>query len=522
FPSRHALEVLAAGGPRPGTRARHGAAPRSRDAHASAAGSTGPQADPVDVPADRYCDLVMEGGITSGVIYASAAVELARHYRFCNIGGSSIGAFAASLAAAAEYRRRHGSGDGYAKLARLPEELAREEGGRTRLERVFIPQPRTRRLFAIFLATLERPGPLSRVLHGLREALRQYRRAVAVTSVVLGAAVLGGPLQAAWQCRASAAPFACAWPLVSAIAAVALALGVAAVLALAAGVCRDVARGLVPNGFGLCRGWDPDGPADSPDLAAFLHASIQDVAGRGLHERPLTFRDLWDAPGAAGKALGLDTRGTAARSINLEMYASNLAHGRPYRFPLDEAQDMGRLFFRADELDAYFPRGIVQFLQALSSPYAARSEADPPAETVPGGYLELPVADLPVVVAARLAMSFPLLVSAVPLHAIDHGARRMGRCWMSDGGLCTNFPIHLFDSFLPMWPTFGISLDSRPADQPVAVRLPEFHSSGRADTWDRGPDGPWRLAGFLGSLWRTTWRWNDSTMVRMPGVRDRV
>jgi hypothetical protein len=94
---------------------------------------------------------------------------------------------------------------------------------------------------------------------------------------------------------------------------------------------------------------------------------------------------------------------------------------------------------------------------------------------------------------------------------------------MSDGGLCSNFPIHLFDSFLPMWPTFGISLNTRDDNNREPVRLPEFHSSGRADTWDHAPDrSPWTLFGFLGSLWRTTWRWNDSTMMRMPGVRDRV
>ncbi|HEY1229481.1 MAG TPA: hypothetical protein VGF26_19415, partial [Ramlibacter sp.] len=190
-----------------------------------------------------------------------------------------------------------------------------------------------------------------------------------------------------------------------------------------------------------------------------------------------------------------------------------------------ESEDMGRLFFRVEDLERYFPKGLVQYLAAVSSPYVDRSEADPPASQVEAGYLQLPVADMPIVVAARLAMSFPLLISAVPLHAVDHRSRpmRMRRCWMSDGGLCSNFPIHLFDSFLPMWPTFGISLDSRSRADDRAVRLPEFHTSGRADTWDPAPDADhWRLSGFLGSIWRTTWRWNDSTMMRMPGVRDRV
>lgn len=47
------------------------------------------------------CDLVMKGGITSGVVYPPAVLELATRYRFRSIGGSSAGAIAAALAAAA-------------------------------------------------------------------------------------------------------------------------------------------------------------------------------------------------------------------------------------------------------------------------------------------------------------------------------------------------------------------------------------------------------------------------------------
>lgn len=56
----------------------------------------------------RLCDLVMKGGITSGVVYPSAVCELARLYSFKNIGGTSAGAIAAAAAAAAEYGRRQG------------------------------------------------------------------------------------------------------------------------------------------------------------------------------------------------------------------------------------------------------------------------------------------------------------------------------------------------------------------------------------------------------------------------------
>jgi predicted acylesterase/phospholipase RssA len=57
------------------------------------------------VTPERECDLVMKGGITSGVVYAGAIVELGRAFRFRRIGGTSAGAIGAAVAAAAEYAR---------------------------------------------------------------------------------------------------------------------------------------------------------------------------------------------------------------------------------------------------------------------------------------------------------------------------------------------------------------------------------------------------------------------------------
>jgi hypothetical protein len=42
----------------------------------------------------RTCDIVMKGGITSGVVYPHAVCELARTYRFAKVGGTSAGAIA--------------------------------------------------------------------------------------------------------------------------------------------------------------------------------------------------------------------------------------------------------------------------------------------------------------------------------------------------------------------------------------------------------------------------------------------
>ena len=55
---------------------------------------------------DLSCDLVMKGGLTSGIVYPSAIVELAKKYQFKSIAGSSAGAIAAAATAAAEFRRQ--------------------------------------------------------------------------------------------------------------------------------------------------------------------------------------------------------------------------------------------------------------------------------------------------------------------------------------------------------------------------------------------------------------------------------
>lgn len=485
-------------------------------------------------PADRFCDIVMEGGVTSGIIYSSAVVELAKHYRFQSIGGSSIGAFAAALTAAAEYRRRKGSIEGFQKLAKLPQQLAEEDKDdhRTLLQRLFRPQPGTRRLFAIFLAALGHDSTAARAWAGLCEAVRQYRSEVVIAALLLAAAVLAGPLLTL-SCpvcaQGTGGPAQVQLlPLLSWIAALLLALAVAVVVGTLLGIVGDIRRGLVPNGFGLCRGWGEDDASGTPDLAGYLHASIQAVAGLEPEAPPLTFKDLSSAPGGPEAALGGKARGG---SINLQVYSTNLSHGRPYRFPRFEGDDMGRLFFRADDLAPYFPAPVLIHLLAHARPYQPESPSDPDAGQVAQDCLELPTDELPIVVAARLALSFPGLVSAVPLLAIDYEPRKPGRqlseCWMSDGGLCSNFPIHLFDCFIPRWPTFGISLQSRGRYwQGQPVWLPNQHRQGRGDIWDRGADRSRpalsRLAGFMISLWKAAWRWNDSTMMRMPGVRDRV
>src|SRR5438128_2505985 len=95
------------------------------------------------------CDIVMKGGITSGVVYPQTVCTLARTYKLRNVGGTSAGAIAAAVAGAAELGRNSTDG-GFHELARLPKWI----GSGTNLFGLFQPQPKTRRLYQILTAGL--------------------------------------------------------------------------------------------------------------------------------------------------------------------------------------------------------------------------------------------------------------------------------------------------------------------------------------------------------------------------------
>ena len=126
-------------------------------------------------PVDRYCDIVMKGGITSGVVYPPAICKLAEQYHFKNIGGTSAGAIAAALTAAAEYQRRQtGSNSGFDLVAKLRVGLGEVKSGDTQLFRLFQPDGSCARLFGILTRSLNAPG-MYRALP-CRKAIRSYRR----------------------------------------------------------------------------------------------------------------------------------------------------------------------------------------------------------------------------------------------------------------------------------------------------------------------------------------------------------
>lgn len=510
-------------------------------------------------PADRFCDVVLNGGVASGVVYPWALLELAREYRFKNIGGNSVGAMAAAIAAAAEYGRCNGVENAFEALRRMPTELAVVKGGKTKMLRLFQPSPPLTRLFELFVASVrEDPAPEE---EEVAPAKPGFRGVVAMAFDMYG---LVWPLLillaiGAWAIVASLHA-GVPWILVSFVAAFVV-TGTALLTAVIGGwlIWTDFGQ-LARNGYGLCTGRSQD--SEEEGLVEWLHRGIQLAAGRTRESPPLTFADLWAAPRAGQPGSKPLSGGFQPDDpgINLQMFASNVTQGRPVRLPI--ADPVTRLFYKRDEWDAFFPKYVMDALDLASASYVPTSGSDPdPANmeaplseeqrVLTASLRELPSGGMPIVVAARLSLCFPLLFSCVPVYAVDYEQPRLTRiplgplpgvwtqrplvkCLLSDGGLCTNFPIHLFDAAHPRWPTFGFLLDQRLKQyENQKLWLPETNLEGRADNWQRFVPGAEdldepprsllkRLLGLVMGMVLTTKDWNDRVTGRLPQVRNRI
>ena len=120
--------------------------------------------------------------------------------------------------------------------------------------------------------------------------------------------------------------------------------------------------------------------------------------------------------------------------------------------------------FRRDEWAKLFPASIMSYLVAVCDAFTPQAGEQ-------GEFFRFPdPARLPLVVGARMSLSFPGLISAVPLWCYDDTLKDprkkpLKRCLFSDGGLSSDFPIHFFDRLLPNRPTFAISLDDFDPDR---------------------------------------------------------
>ena len=408
---------------------------------------------------EQHCDLVMKGGVTSGVVYPGAIRQIAERFNLIGIGGTSAGALAAVVAAAAEYRRRHGGHmAGYAELDLLADELSSPG----RLLSLFRPDPETADLFATALSFLEgRAGTWARI--------KLF------------------------------------WKLAR------------------AGSRKRWLNPLTSNYYGLCTGTalDQRAPQLNEPITLWLTRVIDRVAGmpEGKH---LTFEDLHQAPLPAG----VDANPiNAKRSIDLRMVATSLSFRRPLEFPLDT-----RIFaFKPKEFRDFFPETVVeQMKNAVKEVDSIGLRQD--------DALPMPTEKLPVVVAARMSMSFPVLFSMVPLYAVNyHKAEEpLERVWMSDGGITSNFPVHRFDAIYPMWPTLAIGFqemdpEGKPQrralldDSEKRVYLSRDRKDGTLDLWahfeQENPVSS--LLGLLRVIFGSAQNWHDNAYLKLPGFRDR-
>jgi len=518
---------------------------------------------------DRECDLVMKGGITSGVVYPPAVLALQQSFRFRCIGGTSAGAIAAALTAAAEYARER---DGFVRLDTLRKELASEgfllglfrpaagaEGAFDTLKKLFLEAPPVTP--TALPAKEKKAKTLASFVARATVALATGFPSATWVGRVVGAAVGALPVVLVLVGFALGRPLGAlghsGWGLVLLVLAL-LGLGLGGWLGglAAAGyeLVRVFTKHLPTKGyFGLCRGYVSEAPQDQGVLTRWLAQKIDRLAGRDPTGDPLTFADLEKKVGADGAPL----------DIKLRVVTSNLSHGQPYVFP-----EPRKIFlFREDEMSLFFPPRVVSYLKRAGGN-----------EGLPDGFFHLPEGDkLPVVFATRLSLSFPILLSAVRLYTIKASAPRQheragaprfvfdpGRhfqdSWFSDGGIASNFPIHFFDAWLPSRPTFGLNLtdvapegktadDKIKTDQFTAVPrepldngppqedLGDEHdqTEGRAEIDDvylphprDGAKGApqWRpvvgLPGFLGSIFDTARNYRDTMQSMLPSYRERI
>jgi predicted acylesterase/phospholipase RssA len=233
------------------------------------------------------------------------------------------------------------------------------------------------------------------------------------------------------------------------------------------------------------------------------------------------------------------------------MMTTCLTHGRPYRLPFRDDAEVreNRFYFRPDDYRRLFPKSVVDWMTEHPrklNDLSARARRELLKER---GFHPLPdPAHLPVVVAVRMSLSFPILLSAVPLYDVDRSRDPKGinpeRCWFSDGGVCSNFPLHFFDSPFPRWPTLSIDLKQMlPGTNPDQFLKPQMISNNDAgvhENWNRfefdeqidgrSPAMPIRreksglrkLTGFAGAFVLTMQNWSDNTLSRLPGYRDRI
>lgn len=260
--------------------------------------------------------------------------------------------------------------------------------------------------------------------------------------------------------------------------------------------------------YGLCPGLTTqEGHAG---LSDFLHERLQGAAGLSTDDKPLTIGDL------------------KQHGIVLNTITTNISQRTPIKLP-----DMHDAFLRLEDAEALLPKAVLDYVKVQSNTPMPNIEE-------PEKYLWMPTGDaMPVFMLMRLSLSFPVLLSAFPVYRVDHSKRHLlkplhsegkplpvDRCLLSDGGITSNFPIHLFDRTIPTGPVFGISLESFHDDR-QDPDVPDL--SNRAYLPIKPQQGQTvpvheikSLLNFMMQIFHSAQTWQDFHQTRLPGYRERV
>lgn len=428
----------------------------------------------------------MKGGITSGVVYPFAVTGLAKRYRLRGVGGSSAGAIAATLAAAAERRRQASPNSdddsGFAQIEAIGRELPLS------MRNLMQPTPAFKGLFELLLAFVSTP----------REGNSKLSRIImAAASLCLVPLYLGSVVVVAGAAAAiGLSDFG--WLVAGLIAGPGITIVLAAII-----LGRLIFKELPANRFGMLPGITQD-PDKGPGLTDWLADNIDLVAGNvdgdGMPADPLTVGQL--------EAVG----------IEIAAMTTDVTSQRPFQLPLQSAHH----FFSKADFDALFPARVVKYLVGNAQPLDATEEGGP------DDLYPLRIGkDFPVLLVARLSLSFPGLIQAIPLWRRDYQLKTAAgddglwrRCVFSDGGISSNMPVHLFDSWLPRRPTFGMAF---------AAWDPDRHGNERVRLLQRSlqstdlptPPIPGVVAFFF-AMFNTAKDWQDTLQLGLPGFAERT
>ncbi len=313
------------------------------------------------------CDMIMKGGVTSGIVYPYAILEIATKYRLKSLGGTSAGAIAAAFAAAAEYARQNGRPEGFLILKQYCDELPEKLGSLFQPCPKFVPLVKLYKaidaigglkgVHKLVLAQLSLGAVAGGIIFGLPSYLFQSSHYATGLAILLGSLIGGAVGSFIWAKRKILGPISIAF------------------------------QSLPEEQFGLCPGITQEGETE-PALTDWLHSALQHIAfGDPNHSKPLTFGDL----------RGSDVK---APIIDLKVVTTNLSMRRPHTLP-----SIGAVAgFMPKDWDRLFPKSIMDFLYREGTKPWARYQ---------GSWIFPSAANLPVLVGVRMSLSFPLLFCAI-------------------------------------------------------------------------------------------------------------